>query len=156
MDRMVAPEVRNFVISAVVPVLGQVGNENAQQQLRHEPDVLYRLLKIAADEPRKSMVDHEVRGEQYQAHQEMIDGEVREICLPFGAKNGLPFVQREQFLEQYEYQGRPEQVENEPVEADIGGVVRKVAHRHARTAERHCPDHDGKGQCVQIAASTND
>ena len=61
---------------------------------------------------------------------------VKSICQP-GRNTGCVLVQREHLLDQDEHHARAEQVEDEPVEADIGRVVGEVVDRHAMAAHRH-------------------
>ena len=59
-----------------------------------------------------------------------------EVDLPLRAEHRLVLAQREQLLDEDEDQGRAEQVEDEPVEADVGRVVGEVVDRHLVAAER--------------------
>src|SRR5579859_7173270 len=105
------------------PVLRQIGDQNAQQQLRQERDVLHILLKGVVEQFAEQMMQQEVHGQQSQADNEMIDREVLHVGLPFLAENGLPFVQREQFFDHHENQCRAEQIQNEPVQPNVRRVI---------------------------------
>ena len=60
-------------------------------------------------------------------------------------------MQRKQLLDQDEHQAGAQQVEDEPVEADIGGVVRKVADRNAMAARGESDSDQDQGGAVQPA-----
>ena len=74
----------------------------------------------------------------------MIDDEVREVGLPAGAEHRL-IVNRQQLLDQDENHGRAEQVEDEPVEANVGRVVGEVKRQHAKHAQKREREGDDAG-----------
>ena len=59
-----------------------------------------------------------------------------EVGLPLRPEHRLVLAQRERLLDEDEDQRRAEQVEDEPVEADVGRVVGEVVDRHLVAAER--------------------
>jgi len=77
----------------------------------------------------------------------VIDDEMGEIDLPAGPEYRLLLVQRKHLLDQDEDHARAEQVENEPVEADVRRMVGEIAHRHAVAAQGD-GDHDQKQRCA--------
>src|SRR5690606_25626126 len=121
-------------------------------QLGQEPDALHGELEIMLDHPAESVVDDEVDGQQDQPDQKMIDREMLEVGLPLRPEYQLPLAQGQQFFDGDEDQGRAEQVEDEPVQADAGRVVGKVADGNARPAERHRGDDQNESQQVELAA----
>ena len=79
----------------------------------------------------------------------------RSVCHS-GAEHGLAFVEREYFLDDDEEQRRAEQIEDEPVQADIRRVVSKFADGNARTAERDGDDHKQERHDIQVAPIADD
>ena len=98
----------------------------------------------------------QVGREQHEADHHVVDDEVVEVGLPFGAEDRLVLAQREQLLDEDEDQRRAEQIEDEPVEADVGRVVGEVVDRHlvAAERERQRDQHEcGEGQPARAAAT---
>jgi len=71
-------------------------------------------------------VHQQVGGQQHEAHQHVVDDEVLEIGLPFRAEHRLVLAQGKELLDEDEDQRRAQQVQDEPVQADVGRVVGKV------------------------------
>jgi hypothetical protein len=106
--------------------------------------------------PAEQAVDREVHDQQRQSHQQVIHDEMREVGLPARPEHRLVAMQREQLLDQDEDHARPEQVEDEPIEADIGCVVGEVVDRHAMAAHRRGQQDQGERRAVQPAIAQLD
>ena len=89
---------------------------------------------------------HQIRGEQHEPHDHVIDDEVMKISLPFSAENGLIFAVFEELFDEDKNQRRAEQIKDEPVEPDVRRVVREIMHRHFVTAEQERERHQRKGK----------
>ncbi len=81
---------------------------------------------------------------------------MREVGLPARPEHRLVAMQRHQLLDQDEDHARAQQVEDEPVEADIGRVVGEVGHRHAMAAHRRGEQDQGQRRAVQPAIAALD
>jgi hypothetical protein len=67
-------------------------------------------------------VHHEVGGQQHKAHDHVVDDEVMKVGLPFGAEHRLVAAQRKQLFNEDEDQRRTQQVQDEPVQPDVGSL----------------------------------
>ncbi len=148
------PQEGHLVIRAVGPVLRQVGRENAQQQLQHEGNATHECVHAVAHQPAEQAEDQEVDRQQDQANDEVVDREVHQVGLPFAAEHSLPAIEREHLFDHHEDQRRAEQVEDEPVQADVRRVIGEVAHGYARAAQRHrqCYQCECRGVQAALAA----
>ena len=133
------------MVGAVRPVLHQVGDEHDQEQRDEERQLLDPGADAVLRSPAEQLVDEQVGREQDEAHDQVVDEEMVEVGLPLGAKDRLVLAQGEQLLDEDEDQRRAEQVEDEPVEADVGRAVGEVVDRHLVPAERErqADQHEG-------------
>ena len=112
------------------PVLHQVGDQDDQEQGDRERQLLHPGADAVLRRPAEQLVHQQVGRQQDEADDHVVDDEVLEVDLPLGAEHRLVLAQREQLLDEDEDQGRAEQVEDEPVEADVGRAVGEVVDRH--------------------------
>jgi len=97
-------------------------------------------------------VHQQVGGQQHEANDHVVDDEVVEVGLPLRAEDGLVLAQRKQFFDEDEDQRRAQQVENEPVHADVGRVVGKVRVHLDLVPAQQCTQHDQReGKCREPA-----
>src|SRR5678809_1333950 len=135
-DGVQPPQHGDLVIGAMRPVLDQVGDQDDQEQGDEERQVLDPGADAVLGGPAEQLVDEQVGREQDEAHDHVVDEEVVEVGLPLRPEHRLVLPQRERLLDEDEDQRRAEQVEDEPVEADVGRVVGEVVDRNLVAAER--------------------
>ena len=150
------PQNRHFVIRAVRPVLNEIGDQHDQEYRRTKRQSLHPAAYAVVRRPAEKLVHHQVRGEQHEADDYVIDDEVMKIGLPFGAENGLILAVFEELFDEDKNQRRAEQIEDEPVEADVGRVVREIIHRHFVAAEQERERHQPKRKCGEPARAIED
>jgi hypothetical protein len=95
-------------------------DQDDQEQRERERQVTHPALHAVAGGPAEQLVHQQVGRQQHEADHHVVDDEVVEVGLPLGAEHRLVAAQREQLLDEHEDQRRAEQVEDEPVEADVG------------------------------------
>jgi hypothetical protein len=100
-------------------------------------------------------MDQEVHDHQHGANEQVVHQEVRQVGLPRPAKDGLRFVQRKQLLDGDEDQRRAEQVEHEPVEAEVGDAVGEIAHGYLVATREDRPSDQEKGVRREPAAASD-
>ncbi len=76
--------------------------------------------------------------------------------LPVRPEDRLSAMQRKQLLDQDEHHAGAQQVEHEPIESDVGRVVRKVADRNAMAARGDGNADQQQGGAVQPAIAQPD
>src|SRR5207244_4274814 len=89
MNRVETPQHRDLVVSAMGPVLDEIGNQQHQEQLGEERQAADPLLQRSPDEPAEQAMNGEIDDHQRQPNQQMIDDEMREVGLPPLPKNRL-------------------------------------------------------------------
>ena len=149
--RVQPPQQRDLVVRTVRPVLHQVGHQDDEEQRHPEVEPLNPAADAVVGGPTEQLVHQQVGGQQHEAHHHVVDDEVVEVGLPLGAEHRLLLAQREQLLDEDEDQRGAEQVEDEPVQPDVGRVVGEVVHRHLVAAEQGGQRHQHEGRTGQPA-----
>ncbi len=141
------------MVGAVRPVLHEISHQDDEEERHPEVQALHPAADAVAGGPAEQLVHQQVGGQQDEAHHHVVHDEVVEIALPLGAEDGLVAPQGEELLDEDEDQGAAQQVEDEPVEADVGRVVREIVHGHLVAAEQRGRGHEQEG-CGREPART--
>ncbi len=139
------------MVGAVRPVLHQIGHQDDQEQRDPEVQVGHPAPDAVIGRPAKELVHHQVGGQQHKAHHHVVDQKVVEIGLPLGAEDGLVLAQRKQLLDKDENQRAAQQIEDEPIQTDIGRIGGEAADGHLVATEQRRQQHQAKGRCRQPA-----
>jgi hypothetical protein len=131
--------------------LDEIGDQQRPEQLGEKRQPADPLLQRRPDQPAEQAVDGEIDDHQCQSDQKVVHHEVREVDLPVRPEDRLSAMQWKQLLDQDEHQAGAQQVEDEPIEADIGGVVWKVADRNAMATRGKSQSNQDQGGAVQPA-----
>ena len=134
----------------------QVGDQQDEEERGKERQAADPFLQRIPDQPAEQAMDREVHDQQRQSDQQMIHDEMREVSLPARPKDRLIAMQGRHLLDQDEDQTRTEQVEDEPVEADIGCVVGEVGYRNTMAAHRRGDQDQSQCRAVQPAIAALD
>ena len=148
--RVQSPQQRHLVVGAVRPVLHQVGHQNDEEQRHPEVQPLHPAANAIVGGPAKELVHDEVGGQQHKAHHHVVHDEVMKVRLPLGAEHGLVFAVRKQLFNEDEDERAAQQIQDEPVQANVGRVVREVrVHLYLVPTQQGCQGHHGEGERCQ-------
>ena len=155
---MDAPQERHLVIGPVRRVLHQVRHQHRQEQLQRVGQAGDGLLQRLIRGPGEQPVHEEVDAQQHRADRQVVEQEVLHVHLPFRAEHGLAVIQREQLLEDDEDGAGGQQVQDEPVQAQVGMVAGVGGgHHDLAAAGGHGAAYQGEGGDVEPAlAAEND
>ncbi len=132
------------MVRAVRAVLHQVRHQHHQEELQHEGQPRDEPAHAVVGGPAEAIVHHAVGDEQHEAHDQVVEEEVRQVVLPLGAEHRLIPAQRAHLLDEHEHQRGPEQVQDQEVEPEIRRVVGEVRDGRGGPAQqlRHHQDQE--------------